>query len=59
MRGRRSNFIIACVGTINDKSFGVDLVRKQAEFQHRNFNPPAFILDSRIILLLMQCLTEA
>lgn len=24
MRGRRSNFIIACGGTINDKSFGVD-----------------------------------
>lgn len=59
MRARRNNFIIVCGGTINDKSFGVDFVRKQVEFQHRNFNPPVFILDSRIILLLMQRLTEA
>jgi len=46
-------------GNINDKSSRAKFVRKQVEFQHRNFSPPAFILDSRIILLLMQCLTEA
>lgn len=59
MRARRSNFIIACGGTINDKSSGADFVRKQVEFQHRNSNPPVFTLDCRIILLLMQFLTEA
>lgn len=59
MRARSSNLITVCGGTINDKSLGVNFVRKQVELQHRNLNPLLFILDSRIILLLMLCLTEA
>lgn len=59
IRTRRSNLITVCGGTINDRSFGVDFVRKQVGLQHRNLNPLVFILDSRIILLLMLCLTEA
>lgn len=59
MRARRSNLITACGGTLNNKSFGVDFVRKEVELQHRNWNPLVFILDSRILLLLMLCLTEA
>lgn len=59
IRTTGNNLIIMCGGTINDRSFGVDFVRKQVELQHRNLNPLVFTLDSRNILLLMLCLTEA
>lgn len=40
--------MIACEGTITDTSFEVDFVRQEVEYQQRTFNPPVFILDSRM-----------